>query len=112
MFKLIEKLRAKSERTKKLFAFSIAFFFSGLIFVVWLSVIYPSFKQKQDKLDYVSKLEPSPIGTITEALGGGFSQIGEQFGRLKDAVSSLTSAPAYYSTTSKVMIESTSTSEF
>lgn len=114
MFELIERLRSKSDRTKKQVAFLAALFVAGVIFVIWLSVIYPDFRKRQKKNDEVSKLEPSPLGTLGETFKTGFSAIGEQFTSLKESVSSLTTSPVYYSTTSTTTTEivvSTTTSE-
>ena len=51
MFDLIEKLRQKPNRTKKLIAFLGALLFVGIIFVIWLSVILPDFEHSQTKLN-------------------------------------------------------------
>jgi hypothetical protein len=103
MFNLIEKLRRKPEKTKKLIAFSTALSFTGIIFVVWLSVVFPDFRKSQQKEDTIAKLEPSPITTFGETIGTGFSAIGEQFSKLKESVSSMTSSitqnSTFYSTT-------------
>ena len=114
MFELIERLRRKPDRTKKQVAFLTAFFVAGVIFVIWLSVIYPDFRKRQKNIDRVANLEPSPLGTLGETFRTGFSAIGEQFTSLKESVSSLTTSPVYYSTTSTTTTEvfvSTTTSE-
>ncbi len=105
MFELIERLRNKSDRTKKQVAFFVSIFIAGMIFIVWLSVIYPDFRKRQKKNDEVSNLEPSPLGTITETFVTAFSAIGEQFADLKESVSYITTSPAYYSTTSTTTSE-------
>lgn len=108
MFELIEKLRRKPEYLKKQIAFLTALFIAGIIFTIWLSVIYPDFKKKQEKLNYVSNLEPSPLGTLSETFRNGFSAIGEQFTSLKESVSSITTTkPVYYSTTTNEFISAT-----
>ncbi|MCX6701761.1 MAG: hypothetical protein NTX96_01015 [Candidatus Zambryskibacteria bacterium] len=89
MFELIEKLRQKPDRTKKQIAFLVAFFLTGIIFVIWLSVVYPDFKQGNLKEEVVSKLEPSPLGTFGETFKTGMSAIGEQFTKLKESISSI-----------------------
>ena len=99
MFEFIEKLRQKPDRTKKQIAFLSALFLAGLIFVVWLSVIYPDFKRGQQKEDAVSKLEPSPLSTFGETISTGISAMGDQFSKLKESISSITNNSAYYSTT-------------
>ncbi|MBA3732838.1 hypothetical protein H0W91_00495 [Patescibacteria group bacterium] len=92
MLEILEKVRQKSPRQKKQIAFSFAFFISGLIFVIWLSVIYPDFRQKQIQTQNASSLEPSPLSTFGETLTGGFKAI-------KDTLSSIKNSSVYYSTT-------------
>ena len=121
MFEYIEKLRQKPARTKKQIAFLSALFVAGLIFVVWLSVIYPDFKQGQQKEDAVAKLEPSPLSTFGETISTGLSAIGEQFGKLKESVTTMIASPALYNAasttpsdtpiTTPIFIEATSTLE-
>jgi len=89
MFNFLEKLRQKPDRVKKQIAFLIALFFSGLIFVIWLSVIYPDFKRRQQRTERVSNLEPSPIETFGETFKTGASAIGEQFTQLKESIYSI-----------------------
>jgi hypothetical protein len=89
MFNLIEKLRQKSDRTKKQIAFLTAFFIVGVIFVVWLSVIYPDFRQAQSQEARVSSLEPSPLSSFSDSVSSGVSSIKEKFSEIKTSVSSL-----------------------
>lgn len=100
MFGLIEKLRVKPDRAKKQIAFLIAFLFAGIIFVVWLSAIFPSWRQGQLKEAAASNLEPSPISTFIGTFSSGISAISAEFGQLKDSISSFSTAPAYYNSTS------------
>ena len=99
MFEIIEKLRQKSPRIKKQIAFLTSFSLAGIIFVIWLSVIYPDFRKTQANEQKASSLEPSPISTFGETLGTGISAIKEQFGKLKNGISSFTTDPAHYSAT-------------
>src|SRR3989344_3116676 len=102
MFNLIEKLRQKPDHTKKRIAFLLSFF---------LSVIYPDFKQKQEREEVISKLEPSPLGTFGETFRTGASAIRDQFMNIKESIESITTNSAYYSTTTEPLIISTSTIE-
>ena len=111
MFNLIEKLRQKPDHTKKRVAFLSAFLLAGIIFVIWLSVIYPDFKQKQEREEVVSKLEPSPLGTFGETFRTGASAIRDQFINIKESIESITTNSTYYSTTTEPLIISTSTIE-
>lgn len=90
MFEIIEKLRQKPDRTKKQIAFLVAFLLTGIIFIIWLSVIYPSFRQDQKKLDAVAKIEPSPLQALGETFSTGASALGEEFGKLRETISSFT----------------------
>ena len=92
MFEIIEKLRQKPDRTKKQIAFLVALLFAGIIFVIWLTVVYPSFKQDQKKVDAVSKLEPSPLKALGETFSTGASALGEEFGKLRETISSFTTS--------------------
>lgn len=105
MFELIERLRAKPERSKKHIAFSVALFISGLVFVVWISILYPDWRQTQENEAKVEALEKSPGGAISETFSSGFSAIGEQFGKIKDALSTFSSEPVYYSATSTAEVK-------
>ena len=105
MFNLLEKLRQKPAHIKKQVAFLVSFSVAGVIFVVWLSVIYPDFRERQSKEQKISSVEPSPVSSFGQTLTAGISSIKEQFGQLKNAVSSFTADPAHYSasTTDKNM---------
>jgi cytoskeletal protein RodZ len=89
MFELLEKLREKPDHKKKQIAFLLSLFIVGIIFVIWLSVIYPDFKNESLIDDKVSKLEPSPLGTFSETFKTGISAIGEQVTKLKESVSNI-----------------------
>ena len=102
MFDLIEKLRQKPDGTKRRIAFLAAFFLSGFIFVIWLSVVYPDFRQQQSQENKVESLNPSPFSGFFETISGGFSGIGQQLNNIKEAVSSFSTNPAYYSATTTI----------
>ena len=90
MFETIERLRQKPERTKKRVAFLVAFCFAGIIFVIWLSVVYPAFRESGQNEQKVSSSEPSPLSTFEDTLSTGFSAITDQFKLFKSSISSLT----------------------
>ena len=99
MFETIENLRQKPDRTKKKIAFLISFSIVGVIFAIWLSVIYPDFRKKEIKANNVAKLEPSPISAFTDTISSGISAIGQQFSKIKDIASSFSAVPEYYVST-------------
>lgn len=86
MLQFLENLKQKPESTKKYIAFSVAFFVSGIIFVVWLSVIYPDFRAKQDRKEYVSEIEKSPLTTLKESITTGVSGIKEEISKAKESL--------------------------
>lgn len=99
MFDFLEKLRAKPDRTKKQIAFLSALFFVGIIFVMWLSVIFPNWRESQSKEAKASEFPPSPISAFLGTFSSGISAISEEFSKLKDSISSLTKAQDYYVST-------------
>ena len=108
MFELIEKLRQKPDSAKKKIAFFVALLTSGIIFVVWLSVIYPNWKLGQSQKEKVANLEPSPVSSLSSTISSGFSAIKDQFSQVKNVISSFSSSPAHYnSTTSETIATST-----
>ena len=95
LFQYIEKLRGKPERVKKQIAFLFSFAVTGIIFVVWLSFIYPDFRHSQSAKDTTNTA--SPVSAFSDIFSSGISAIVEQFGRIQEMV---TSSAYYVSTTS------------
>lgn len=87
MFKLIENLRTKPESTKKQVAFLVALSFSGLIFVIWLSVIYPEWRKGEKKEEKVVSSEPHPLAGFMANLSTGIGGMKEQFSEIKKSIS-------------------------
>lgn len=96
MFETIEKLRDKPERSKKRIAFLVSFLFAGIIFVVWLSVIYPDLKRANSQQDVVSKYEPSPLSAFEDSLSNGFVTFGAEIKSLKDSALLFSTQPEYF----------------
>jgi len=99
MFETIEKLREKPESSKKKIAFLTAFFVAGIIFVVWLSVVYPDLKMKNSKEKEVLKTEPSPLSAFEDTLSNGFLGLGEQLKNLKNSALLFSTKPEYFQAT-------------
>jgi hypothetical protein len=91
MFELLDKLRAKPEGTKKQMAFLVALSLVGVIFVVWLTVVYPDMRRGQMQEAGVRSAEKSPLSAFWETVSGGFSSIGENISEVKEAVNSFAS---------------------
>ncbi len=94
MFETIEKLRNKPERKKKQIAFTIAFSIAGLIFVVWLSVIYPDFRKTEAQEEEASKLQPSPLSVFGDSVSSGFNAIEDEISGLKETMEEMASSTA------------------
>lgn len=99
MFEYLEKLRQKPERVKKHIAFTIAFFLAGVVFVVWLTSVYPDFSQSQSREAQAESLTPSPLSTFEGQLSSGISAISEKFSEVKNSISSFSTGPLYYNAT-------------
>ena len=89
MFEFFEKMRQKPVTKRRLIAFGIALFFTGLIFVVWLSVWLPGFFHEQSIEQKNLEIE-SPKDTLVQNIGsawdgvlGGFSDLKESLGKTK-----------------------------
>ena len=111
MFQLIEKLRAKPPRTKKLIAFSVALFFVGIILVVWLSANLPDFGGGQTQDNSVPKSDATPISSFTDTFSAGIQSIIIEAHKIKDSVSSLYTNPAVYISTTTPAVMSTTTEQ-
>ena len=113
MFNYIEKLRQKPDNVKKHIAFFVAFSFVGIIFVVWLSTIYPGFQQEKQINDRVaSSGGPSPVSTFVSILSQSVSTMSEQFSKIKETSTSILSGTDHIiSTTTQNNIVSTSTKQ-
>ncbi len=95
MFEFIERLRQKSDKTKKRIAFLSAFCFVGLILVMWLTIVYPDFsfvqKQKQTASVGDTGMFDSFFANITEGFGG----IKNQIQSMKDMFYSVSTSTHY-----------------
>ncbi len=110
MFELLDRIREKSESTKRRIAFLLAFFLVGLVFVVWLSVIYPDFKKGADVINQSQSTENS-TASITAIFKNGMGQIIRQIGELRSNVKNFSTSPSYYNASSTGGVEGTSTSQ-
>jgi hypothetical protein len=91
MFNFLEKLRAKPDKTKKQMAFLVALSVCGIIFVVWLTVILPDFRNTETKQAQATALTPGLISTFSDTFSSGIQSIGSTFSELKTTLSSVTS---------------------
>jgi hypothetical protein len=86
MFEFLEKLRQKPENVKKRIAFLTAFSFAGIIFVVWLSIVYPDLKNSNPDKNSSKESEPTPLSALGENISAGFSSISGEFGEIKNMI--------------------------
>lgn len=102
MFEIIDNLRQKPDRSKKRIAFLVSFSFCLIIFVVWLTVIYPDFKRRQERKTASSISTSTPIDTFTSIFSEGFSKVGSQINEAKKTIQEVVSSstPYYYKATS------------
>jgi hypothetical protein len=107
MFDLIEKVRQKSDRTKKQIAFVGSLLVSGVIFVVWLSVIYPDFIDTQSRIIKVKEGEISPITSFSNSFSEGMTAIREQFDEFKEKIGGSSTTTASYDETTTEQVGST-----
>lgn len=100
MFDFIEKLREKPDRIKRKVAFLTASCFSVVILLLWISVIYPDFRDKQQK---INNIESSPTSVFGKTIDSGISEFGDRFSKIKDLISSITKKdinPAHFTASS------------
>ena len=99
IFDFLDRIRKQTPRVKKQVAFLVSFSFCGIIFVVWLTVIYPNFRRDQQREAVAQSIEPSPISTFSQTFDTALSAIGEQFSKIKETISTFSTAVEYYSAT-------------
>lgn len=83
MFEIIEKVRQKKDREKKIIAFSVSFFICSVIFIFWLFTVLPGF-QKQVELDKkVSSAKKGPTENLAGFVTDNYSQVRDQINKIK-----------------------------
>ena len=112
MFEIIEKVRQKKDREKKIIAFSIAFFICLLIFIFWFLSIYPSFKKQNQIEKKVERVSSGPTNNFKGIIKDNFSQIKKQFNEIKNIPDILKKEGDYYKATSTSEIKATTTAVF
>lgn len=102
MFKYLDYLRKKPDIYKKTFAIMVSFFVVGVMFVVWLSVIYPDIKNIGQKKAKIKENNPTAISAFMANVFEGFGSIQESFGELTgsmDDINNLLETTYYNSST-------------
>lgn len=103
MFDLIEKLRQKSDKSKNKIAFLTSFTFSGLIFVVWLTIIYPDLKFIEKQKQTATASESSLSGSFIENMKEGFLGLKKEINDLKSVVDNVGTSTYYVSNNSSTV---------
>ena len=111
MFDYIEKLRGKSERTKKLVAAGMAFACAGLILIFWIFSVFPQSIQEKQISDRVQSASPSPFVTFTQIISQGTSGIGGELSKLKSAGSGFFGGTEIINSATTTLVVSTTTTE-
>jgi hypothetical protein len=111
MFDYIEKLRGKSERTKKLVAAGVAFVCAGIIFIFWLLSVLPQSIQEKQISDRVQSATPSPISTFVQIISQGTSGIGGELSKLKSVGTGFFGATQIINSATTTLVVSTTTTE-
>jgi cytoskeletal protein RodZ len=89
MFNVIEDLREKGDNTKKRIAFLLALLFSGIIFVIWLTVIYPNFVNQKKEESALNENKEGPVTNFTDTISRGIFSIEKQIQGLKESTGEL-----------------------
>lgn len=100
MFEFIEKIRQKPEGLKKKVAFLASFFIAGLIFVIWLSVIYPNIMNNKKVDSLTEKRKEDPISSLANIISSGVYSVSNELGSLKDLISNVGTKEDYFSASS------------
>jgi hypothetical protein len=108
VFNWLEKIRQKPLSKRRIVAFGISLFVTGILFVVWLSVWLPSSFHTQDVATTNDQFN-TPKDTMTQNFAAAWAGITDQFSALKDAVANmnLSGSAQYQATTSATLITST-----
>jgi hypothetical protein len=105
MFEIIEKVRQKKDREKKIIAFSVSFFICSVIFIFWLFTVLPGF-QKQVELDKkVSSAKKGPTENLAGFVTDNYSQVRDQINKIKSISNFFKGDSEYFKAESTLNIE-------
>ena len=91
MFNWLDNMRQKSLSTQRLWAFGISLFIVGVIFVIWLSVIFPNFLHTQDIAAKNTQVEKyvTPSQNIWSTIGSVWSGVTSQYQSLQQQMKNI-----------------------
>jgi predicted PurR-regulated permease PerM len=91
MFNWLENMRNKSSGTQRLWAFGISLFIVGIIFVIWLAVIFPNFLHNQDMVAKNNQVQQyvTPSQNIWGTIGSLWSGVTSQYNNLQQSMKSI-----------------------
>lgn len=88
MFNWFDKIRKQPLSKRRLVAFSITLLFTGVLFLVWLSVWLPDISRKEEIAKKVESFT-TPKDNFFQSVGTAWQGITEQYSRLKDALNGI-----------------------
>lgn len=86
MFSWLEKIKKEPSHKKRFVAFSISILFTGILFVVWLSVWLPNMNKKEEIAQKARSFE-SPKDSFFQNIAVAWQGITNQYSDLKDFLS-------------------------
>lgn len=104
MFNWLEKIRQKPLSKRRLIAFGLSFLFTGILFVVWLSVWLPGINREEEIVKKVESFS-TPKDSFLQNISSAWQGITEQYSQLEAVLSginvskNLTSSVNYQSAT-------------
>lgn len=87
MFDYLEKLRQKPEKTRKRISLLFSLLFVSIIFLIWVTAIYPSFREEKKINDKIANIEVSPFSTFGNLFSESVSSISDQVQKIKEVSS-------------------------
>lgn len=88
MFEKIEKMRNASPEKKKLVAFSVSLFITGIIFVIWLSVWAPEIFKNKGEVKEEKKFD-TPASNLDKNIKDSFKYLKEQILETTDYIKNI-----------------------
>ncbi len=100
MFEIIERVRQKKDKEKKIIAFSVAFSVCLVIFTFWAFTVLPEFKKQEELEKKVQSAKNGPSANIAGFVADNFNQVKDQFSKLKEFSGVFEGTADYYVATS------------
>ncbi len=105
MFEIIEKVRQKKDREKKIIAFSVSFFICSVIFIFWLFTVLPGFQKQVESDKKVSSAKKGPTENLAGFVTDNYSQVRDQINKIKSISNIFKGDSEYFKAESTLDIE-------